>query len=317
MFSGLGSQYVGMGRGLFESDVRFRANLVRCDDAAALTFGHGFLEPLFPVRSERGAVLADTGLAMAALFSFQYALARTLIERGAEPDRLLGYSLGEFVALTVAGAMSLERALAILAHLERVLASDIGAGRGGMTAVLAGRELMEHHPERFRGCTLAGVNSQQNFIVAGSCEALDTCEVALGADRVVHQRLAVEYAFHSPVVEGAGARFASGIATRFAPIRIPVILCSDPTPLQVPTLESLWRAVRAPADFVNRTAPLCEDPVACFLDLGPSGTLASALKGRVDPRRAVAVVNPFTSAAPDLDGIAELHGESSNVAARV
>ena len=311
MFSGLGSQYTGMGRTLFENNERFRRHLVHCDDTAALTFGRSFLDALYGRSSATGTALIDTGLAKAALFSFQYALAHELLERGCIPDRVLGYSLGEFVALTIAGALSLERAMATLAHLERVLASEIGAGNGGMTAVLADQDIVTQHCDWFRDCNVAGVNSVGNFVIGGSIAALTNCESALSGHRVAHQRLAVEYAFHTSAVDRAKDRFLYDLPARFKPVAMPTVLCSDPVPCEVPTMHTLWNAVRAPVNFLSRAEPLCTDPDSLFLDLGPSGTLAGALKGNIGPLRARTLVSPFTSSRLDLEKIVELHSSTS------
>ena len=118
LFTGQGAQYGGMARQLFETQPVVRAALERCDGDPARTprpAAHGgHLRP-----AEQ--TLEDMALAQPALFAVEYALAELWRSWGVQPAAVLGHSAGEYVAACVAGVMSLEDALRLIAARGRLM----------------------------------------------------------------------------------------------------------------------------------------------------------------------------------------------------
>jgi len=112
LFTGLGSEYINMGRQLYETQPTFRQSLDRCDEILGLE------KPLLSVFSEQ--MLNET-----ALFALEYALAKLWQSWGIEPDVVMGHSVGEYVAACIAGVFSLEDGLKLIAaqaEFERIAA---------------------------------------------------------------------------------------------------------------------------------------------------------------------------------------------------
>jgi acyl transferase domain-containing protein/acyl-CoA synthetase (AMP-forming)/AMP-acid ligase II/acyl carrier protein len=122
LFSGLGSQYVGMARQLYESQPRFRETLERCSSLLASELPRPLLEVLFAPGAEP-SVLEQPIFAASALFAVEFALAEMWRDWGIEPSAVMGHDLGEYVAACVAGVFNLEDGLRLVSARARVLSA--------------------------------------------------------------------------------------------------------------------------------------------------------------------------------------------------
>lgn len=276
MFSGQGSQYFQMGKQLFETNSVFRDWMTRLDSLARGPCGRSVVDAIHA--SAKSEAFDRTLLTHPAIFMVEYSLAQCLMSENVKPDLLLGASLGSFAAAAVAGLMEVEHAMA--AVIEQAAAFEATCQRGAMTAIMADPSL---HRERFlheRG-ELAAVNFHSHFIVSAPCGELDAIEFALKERGLVHQRLAVSFAFHSRWIDPARERFCA--AMRTIPVArgrgiVPIVCCERAATLQELPEDYFWRLVRHPIRFKEAVASLERQGPHRYIDVGPSGTLATFVK---------------------------------------
>jgi acyl transferase domain-containing protein/acyl carrier protein len=301
LFSGLGGQYVGMGRGLYETQPTFRAEVDRCAEILRPHLGLDLREVLFPLRQDGSGAAAPAGgvdlrkmlrrnggeeddeaarrlnrtsLVQPALFVLELALARLWAEWGVHPRAMIGYSLGEYVAACLAGVMEPEDALRLVAlRAQRIDELPPGA----MLAVG-----LPEAAVRLRlgdDLSLAAVNGPEQSVVAGPCAAAEALERELEAEGVACRRLQAAHAFHSRWMQPAFEPLVELARTiSFRPPRTPYL--SNVTggwiePEQA-TDPTYWaRHMCEPVRFSEGVTELLADPDAVLLEIGPGQTLAS------------------------------------------
>ncbi|MFI5982199.1 ACP S-malonyltransferase [Streptomyces sp. NPDC051555] len=293
MFSGQGSQYYGMGRELFEADAVFRAALLRHDAVVAAELGESVIARMFDPARRKNDPFTDTRLTHPAIVMTELALAETLRAAGLEPAYLLGSSLGEYAAAAVSGSLDEAECLRVLVRQ----ASGLRTGpRGGMLAVLAPVDVLDR-VAALRECEVAARNYPGHFVVAADEDTLARAERELRAADVLHQRVPVEYAYHSRHMEPVLAQCNNAFdGVEFGPPTIPWISCVDGRSVERPTAHHFWRAARRPIEFEEAMAAMRARGDFLYLDLGPSGTLHNFARNNLPAgsrSRSLPLLSPF------------------------
>lgn len=216
VFGGQGTQRQGMGQDLALHCEPFRRHL----DLALAAFDEGTRAALSAlIWGPAGQDPQDTGVAQPLVFAVEYALARTLMDSGLQPDYLVGHSLGELVAAAVSGIFSLETA----AQLVTVRARAMAACEPG--AMLSVDALAPYEPLIREGrIAVAARNAERQLVLSGPFAAIEACEAIARQQGLACQRLRTSHAFHSPMMAAAAAEFHACLAgVKFEAARIPIV----------------------------------------------------------------------------------------------
>ncbi len=329
LFSGLGEQHAQMGRALYEGEPAFRERVDRCAQLLAPELGVDLRTVLYPAAPAPAAPpaagprrlfpgrdqaaggdpggqdgqdeLDRTALAQPAAFVVGYALAGLWQQWGVRPQGVVGYSVGEFLAACLAGVLSLEDALLLVARRARMI-DELPAG--AMLAVplgeadLGGRLGAE--------LVVAACNGPQISVVAGPAAAVSQLAQQLHAEGVPSRRLRARHAFHSPMMTPLAERFEQLVgAVSLRPPEIPWMstVTGRWVTAEEVTAPAYWvRHLRQPIQFQQAMTTLWQEPDRVVLEVGPGAALTSlALQLAPAGAERLALASLPSSAGPEGD----------------
>ena len=299
LFGGQGSQYVNMGQNLYRDEPLFRAVVDDCCDSLTPHLGRDLRELLFPQAGDEATArqsLQDTFFTQPAIFVVEYALARFWQSLGVQPSMMVGHSIGEFVAATLAGVWDLHDALRIVALRGRLM-QDLP--RGSMLSVAAGVDVVQEMlPASLQ---VASSNAPSLCVVAGPDAEVAAFEELLAARNIAGRHLHTSHAFHSsmmePILEPLRAEVEK-IRLRAPALPFVSTVTGKPITAEEAIDPGYWsRHARATVEFSQAVRWLIEQKYDLFLECGPRATLCSLV------RKQFAAERPCT-AVPSL---AETH----------
>lgn len=305
MFAGQGSQYYGMARELYQNHPVFRDWMDYGARLAEPLIGCSLTKLLYEAPGNFREPFDRTLHTHPAIFMLNYSLAQALVHEGIRPSALLGYSLGELAALTFAGAIGLEEALAYVVESARLV--EEGTEPAGMMAILGPASLYSLKPALFERTTLACHNHAEHFVIAGAPGDLKRIQEALARENCLSQILPIRNGFHSPFLDPVAGRLQMlGAGWAGGKIGMPIYSCALRQTLTERDAGAAygWEVIRRPVYFEATISILERSGSWTYLDAGPSGTLAGFVKkiiGLGEASRALPFVNPFGKEMRALD----------------
>lgn len=304
MCSGQGSQYYHMGKDLYDAEPVFRGTMDSCSEILRPMIGLSLSELLYRPRADRFAAFDRTLYSGPAICCLQYAVAQLLRARGCAPDAVLGYSIGEVSAAVIAGGLTLADGLEAAVRLAELLEARIP--EGGMLAVLARPEILRARPDVFAGTWVSAWNFPAHFVLSGTGHAIARVEQGLAVHQIGCQRLPVRFAFHSPLIEPIGEALMAHLARLdYRQPRMALISATLGGDRLEPSPEILWGVLRQPVDFARTVRVIEGWGPHTYVDLGPSGTLATFVKYNLSASsesRVASTVTPFGRAVQNMEG---------------
>lgn len=271
LFPGQGSQYRGMGKALFENEPRFRTALTKFDGLVQRLTNRSLLKEIY----ETAGDFNDLQVTHPAIVSVELAMAELLRSYGILPDHVVGNSLGEFAASSVAGFWPAETAIA--ASIRQADCVIKNAPAGGMVTVMTAKAEIEDllaNPQLY----LASDNFDGHFTLSGKNDVLAQLEKELVRRKINHLRLPVAFPFHSPLMENI---YNDEPAFDVLPFGI----CQDifVSGMRAKILNSIptqyFQQISSSYSDFRKVISLTESTGPCvYIDLGPSGTLANFVK---------------------------------------
>ncbi|MFH8990129.1 SDR family NAD(P)-dependent oxidoreductase [Streptomyces sp. NPDC017940] len=279
MFTGQGSQYPGMGAAAYRQFPLFRQVVDECDALFAPHVQRS-VRDLVLGRGEDLHDIEQTRYTQPALFTLEYALARLWLSWGVKPTVLIGHSIGEVVAATVAGLFTLPDAVTLVAARSRLMQSVRTAG--GMAAVSAPADRIEPLLEGRPLLALAAVNGPEQCVISGADAELAEVSALLREQGVRVNDLTVSHAFHSPLMAEVFDEFRTVVESlTFGEPTISLISNVTGKVARSRELRSAqyWvRHIGEPVAFMAGMRALARRGKHALIEIGPSAMLTALAK---------------------------------------
>ncbi len=203
LFTGHGSQYMNMGRGLYETSPIFREAVKECELLLQPYLDIAISTVMYPDVSEEESISSlwdGMTYTQPAQFVLAYALVKLWASWGIKPGAVIGHSVGEYAAACATGAMSIADGLKLVAARGRLM--DSLPQRGVMAAVFADEETVAHAIAPYTDeVAIAVINGPTNIVISGNAQAVESVQADLAKQDIKTKRLDVAQASHSPLVD--------------------------------------------------------------------------------------------------------------------
>ncbi|MHB2155572.1 amino acid adenylation domain-containing protein [Calditrichota bacterium GD2] len=292
VFSGQGPQWWAMGRELYNKEPVFKATIERISLLLSEYADWNLTDEL--LADEQNSRLSETEIAQPALFAIQVALVALWRSWGILPDAVVGHSVGEVAAAHVSGILSLDTAVKVIYHRSRLMQQ--ATGKGKMAAIDLPLEevqkLIAPYADRL---SIGAHNSVSSTVISGDEQAIDEVLAELEGKDVFFKKLPVNYAFHSPIMDGYLAELEDsleGIQTRQMQIPIVSTVTGDFAKDHDYGANYWSKNVRQFVHFSQAIDRLIEKDFNIFIEIGPHPVLKNYIKQNLNAHSKEAFILP-------------------------
>ena len=275
LYPGQGVQTAGMGKDFYDNSTLSREVFDRASETLELD-----MKELCFEKNDR---LDLTEYTQAALVTTYLAITKELENRGVRADIAAGLSLGEYAAITAAGAMTQMQAVRLVRKRGILMQNTVPAGEGAMCAVLAlDEKVIEQILEEIEDVSIANYNCPGQIVITGKTDQVAAAKEKLeaaGARRCI--MLNVSGPFHSPLLKEAGTALLEEMKhMEFTSLKIPYItnVTAEKVTDSGEIKELLAKQVYSPVRWMQSMATLLAEGVDTFVEIGPGRTLAGFMK---------------------------------------
>lgn len=278
LYSGQGSHYYNMGKSLYHRNSKFREYMNYLDNYAINRKGYSILQGIYKDDIIGFSNFNDIRYSHPAIFMIEYAVSKVLLDIGIYPDYFVGQSLGEISSLTMSGMLPVNDTMELILNQAEILSRDIGTNNG-MLAVLDKSELFFDLKERYPMIEMAGVNCEKHFVLSGPKEILNEIIRYLKENLISSVLLPINYGFHSSYIDSCKEPFQKLInQDAVMEAKIPCISCIDGKVRTEFSPGYFWDVIRMPTYFERAIGYTENLGPTIYIDVGPSGTLATFLR---------------------------------------
>ncbi|HEY4000638.1 MAG TPA: beta-ketoacyl synthase N-terminal-like domain-containing protein, partial [Candidatus Xenobia bacterium] len=269
VYSGQGSQWVGMGRSLL-ADSHFAACIEACEPHFKKSAGWSLKAALH----DDALRLEETRLAQPLIFAIQAGLTWMLRAWGIEAEAVIGHSVGEVAAAWASGHLSLADAIHLVVHRGRLM--DCDASHGRMLAVAASPDKVA--PYLSDGVGVAAINAPASVTLSGTIKAIDKIRQRLRDSGFDCTDVRVEYAFHSAQLDGLQGELLAALAS-LQPQASHCPMISTVTGVAVSRADAAywWQNVRQAVHFTDAVKTARDQGIDTFIEVGGHPVLGPAL----------------------------------------
>ena len=303
MFPGQGSQFIGMAEHLFKYEPIFKQAIDTCAEILLPILDVDIRTVLFSeprIQEDTRFDINETWLTQPILFAIEYSLSKLWMSYGIAPDAMIGHSLGEYVAATLAGIFDLESALKLVSMRGQLIWK---LERGSMIALAATEEQSAKYLTNT--LSLAAVNSNDACVIAGPTPAIDELSIKLEQNGITAKKLMTSHAFHSSMLDPVLVEFESLLKNIH--IHAPTLpIASNLTGTWISKEQAMspqyWvQHMRNTVLFNQGLETILEQKDVLLIEVGPGAILSSLARKHVRSKNIRAIVNsvPFVGPAED------------------
>lgn len=280
MFTGQGSQYVNMGKSLYETKEVFRNTMIQCDKLFKPLILKSVIDLLYGENTST-EIIEKTVYAQPLIFSIEYALYKLWASYGVKPEIVMGHSIGEYVAAVASEIMSLEDAVKLVSIRGRLM--DSAPGTGSMGTIFASEDIVTKMIEEYRDVvSIAAINAEETCVISGESKVVEEL-LGIAEEKGIRVRmLKVSHGFHSQLMSpilGEFEEIAKEVEFRTPKIRLVSAVYAKEIGEKQLLDASYWtKHIREKVDFYKAVTSLDDAEDYVLLEVGSTRVLAALCK---------------------------------------